>query len=45
VGGYDGRLPIMEDADLCIRLHMTGTQASADFETKLAVLSMLLAVA
>ncbi|KAI3437612.1 hypothetical protein D9Q98_000064 [Chlorella vulgaris] len=24
VGGYDGRLPIMEDADLCIRLQMTG---------------------
>jgi hypothetical protein len=24
VGGYDSRLPIMEDADLCIRLHMAG---------------------
>ena len=24
VGGFDGRLPIMEDADLCIRLHMAG---------------------
>ncbi|KAL4428847.1 hypothetical protein ABPG77_005285 [Micractinium sp. CCAP 211/92] len=27
VGGYDSRLPIMEDADLCIRLHMAGTAA------------------
>ena len=24
MGGYDSRLPIMEDADLCIRLHMAG---------------------
>lgn len=24
MGGYDWRLPIMEDADLCIRLHMAG---------------------
>lgn len=24
VGGYDSRLPIMEDADLCLRLHMAG---------------------
>ena len=24
VGGYDGALPIMEDADLCIRLHAAG---------------------
>ncbi|KAL4451511.1 hypothetical protein ABPG75_007173 [Micractinium tetrahymenae] len=27
VGGYDSRLPIMEDADLCIRLHMAGPAA------------------
>ncbi|EFN56074.1 hypothetical protein CHLNCDRAFT_145574 [Chlorella variabilis] len=24
VGGYDSRLPIMEDADLCMRMHMAG---------------------
>ena len=24
VGGYAPRLPIMEDADLCVRLHMAG---------------------
>lgn len=24
VGGYASRLPIMEDADLCVRLHMAG---------------------
>ncbi|CAL5223858.1 g6445 [Coccomyxa viridis] len=27
VGGYAPRLPIMEDADLCIRLHMAGPEA------------------
>ena len=27
VGGYAARLPIMEDADLCIRLHMAGPGA------------------
>lgn len=27
VGGYDSRLPIMEDADLCLRLHMAGAPA------------------
>ena len=24
VGGFDARLPILEEADLCIRLHMAG---------------------
>ncbi len=29
VGGFDGSLPIMEDADLCIRMHEAGPDASA----------------
>ncbi|BDA48667.1 probable glucosyl-3-phosphoglycerate synthase at N-terminal half [Coccomyxa sp. Obi] len=29
VGGFDGSLPIMEDADLCIRLHEAGPQPPA----------------
>ena len=29
VGGYAPRLPIMEDADLCIRLHMAGPGVAA----------------
>lgn len=24
VGGFDSRLPIMEDADLCARMHLAG---------------------
>jgi hypothetical protein len=27
VGGYDSRLPIMEDADLCARMHLAGGPA------------------
>ena len=26
VGGYDNKLPIMEDADLCLRMHMLGPE-------------------
>ncbi len=28
VGGYDGWLPLMEDLDLIIRLHMAGKRSS-----------------